>query len=161
MELLSLPQFLERVKKGLSVSRFKFALSFKWESEATTQLEKTINDLSSADLSSADLRSADLSSANLRYADLRYADLRYADLSSANLRYADLRYAVWVQPCGSSFAEIVKSLKDATPELVQYLWVQTIANGEDWKKLLPTMPAVPKVISVKKFLNSQNAKVKK
>jgi len=161
MESLSLVDFLARVKAGLGVSRFDFSLNFSWGSDEVTQLKKLVADLRSADLRYADLRSADLRYADLSYADLSYADLSYADLSYADLSYADLSYAdlssadlssaSWKLPCGSSFAPFVLTLKNASPKLIQYLWVQNAAHNDEWETLLPKLPkGIPKVIRVKK-----------
>lgn len=121
MKSLSLEQFLERVKNHLSVSRFKFNLSFCWGLNEAAKLRKVLADLHSA--------------------DLRYADLRYANLSSAS----------WCLPCGTKFSEFVLSLKNAKPELIQYLYVQNAAHNDEWKTLLPKIPkGLPKIIRVKK-----------
>jgi hypothetical protein len=87
MKKLSKEEYLERVEKKESVSRFEFELTFHFL-EIRTEFLKIIADLSYANLSSADLSYADLS-----YADLSYANLSSANLSSANLSYADLSSA--------------------------------------------------------------------
>jgi len=93
LEKLDLNEFLERVKKRESVSRYEFSLGFKWGVEESAKLREVLKNVKNANLRSANLFSVDLSSVVLRRADLSFADLQYAKLRCADLQYADLDFS--------------------------------------------------------------------
>ena len=91
MEKINFEQFIERVKKQESISRFDFELDFIWTLGLSKKLKEVLSDLSEVDLRGVDLRGVDLIGVDLRGVDLRWANLSGANLSGADLSGADLR----------------------------------------------------------------------
>jgi hypothetical protein len=135
----TIKEYIKRLEEKKTVSRYDVNLGFKWDSDNSKALRIWLSaNLRSADLRYADLRYADLSYANLRSANLRYADLSYANLRSANLRYADLSYAdlreikyaemSFILNCNLKLPDIWLSLKNATQDFKNHLYVQNMAH---------------------------------
>jgi len=120
MKTLSFEQFLSRVEKKELVSRFEFELGFEWNLELAGKLKVTL-----ANLTRANLGGANLDGANLDGANLYGANLYGANLYGANLRAVGFIGLNFSLPCGTSFAKLVVSLKNASKDLVNYLrqWV--------------------------------------